>query len=152
MAHLTQVKFAELTGKQLVAEYNAMAAKLGRPVVKKFEDKRTAVARCEALQAILTDRPTAEMVADEPRKSIAIAPTKKAAKVKTVVRHALRDDRAIRTLGPFVGREGTDRQAHFLKMGGCTVAQYLGKFPEEKRKTARHWLYNLVKDGLVEVK
>jgi hypothetical protein len=150
VAHLTQINFAELTGPQRVVAYNEMAVKLGRPLVKKFENSTKAVARCEALQAILTDVPAA----DEPRKSVAISKPNGAAKpLKVVVRHALRDERVIKILGPFVGRDGTDKQTHFEKAkGGITVAAYLAKFPEDRRKVARHWLYNLVRDGLVEVR
>lgn len=177
MAHLTQTNFAELTGPQRVVAYNEMAVKLGRPLVKKFENSSKAIARCEALQAILTDRPTPEMVADVPADEVVaekpakvaksrapqvesrkrnVTARKEAAKSKgpEPVRGVKNDERVIKLLvGAYPHREGTNKQAHFEKMrGGITVAKYLAKFTDDARGVARHWLYNIIKDGLAEAK
>lgn len=182
MAHLTQINFAELTGPQRVVAYNEMAVKLDRPLVKKFENSSKAIARCEALQAILTDRPTPEVtVSDhfiklsevkggtELKEKVAksrvsqvesrkrnVAARKEAARATGVkpVRGVKSDERVIKLLvDAYPHREGTNKQAHFEKMrGGITVAKYLAKFTDDARGVARHWLYNIIKDGLAEAK
>jgi hypothetical protein len=46
-----------LTNQQIVATYNQAAESLGRPQVKKFRDKRTAIKRTEAILSELTPAP-----------------------------------------------------------------------------------------------
>lgn len=46
-----------LTNQQIVATYNQAAEALGRPLVKKFRDKQTAIKRTEAILSELTPAP-----------------------------------------------------------------------------------------------
>lgn len=46
-----------MTNQQIVATYNQAAEALGRPLVKKFRDKQTAIKRTEAILSELTPAP-----------------------------------------------------------------------------------------------
>jgi hypothetical protein len=45
--------YKELSAAQLVEAYNIMADEAGKKPIKKFRDRKTAIARCEALDAEL---------------------------------------------------------------------------------------------------
>lgn len=165
----SEFNFDAMTGSQLVAAYNEMAREQGLSPVAKFSDKATAVKRCKKAQhqVTLAIKPHMVQMVDEARaaKSVAIAPTKPASRVAQVESRKKnakssaegRDARRIFVTLDRVGtnprREGTDAHRHFEAMRGePTVAEYLEKFAADRRKVARHWLYNTVRDGYVEVR
>lgn len=131
--------YDEMTGPQLVQEYNRMAAEKGMTPVKKFTDLKTGIRRCKiladgsipaAVKAVEEKKPTAE-------------------KPKASGRHA----RVIRTT--YSGnprRKGSDAFLHYEAMkGGLTVGQYLAKFAKEDQQRASQWLWNTIRDGYAEL-
>jgi hypothetical protein len=130
------MELKDMTGPQLVEEHNRMAAVLGVPPVKKFENKVKALMRCLALQKQM---PKQEPAAAPP------ATEKKASGRKP-------DLRKIKFLVEANPRKPTtDGFGFFAAMvDGMTVTEYLAKYPDD-RKRAQLWLYNNVKDGYVEL-
>lgn len=49
-----QMSYEKMTGPQLAAEYNKIAKVLGKPEVKKFKDRKTALARLSQINALTT--------------------------------------------------------------------------------------------------
>ena len=118
------MNFDQMTGSQLVEEYNRMAAARGLPPVRKFESKAVAVRRCQALAS----RP--QVAAPSPSKHRG-----------RVIR--LKVDQNPR-------RPGTHAHRHFEAMvGSPTVGEYLAKFTDQR--TAAQWLWNTIRDGYAEL-
>lgn len=121
----------DMTGPQLVEEYNRMAAVVGAPPVKKFENKVKGLMRVIELSKKMPAQPDASAEKKVSRK-------KASGKIKFLVKENPK-------------RAGTDGHVFFGTMAdGMTVADYLDRHSDD-RKRASLWLRNFVKDGSVEV-
>jgi hypothetical protein len=120
-------QFETMSGPELVAAFNAMAAKLpgGQAPVVKFADKQTGVKRCQKLAEQL-DRLTPKADAKPAKKPVKKPATKKAKKA--------RDDLTIvaQSEPPKPGSLG---RQHWDQAVGKTVGAYLGQFEGEARRT-----------------
>jgi hypothetical protein len=140
----------EMTGAELLAHYNELSPTKRRA---KFDSKEEAVRRIRALEPKAADKPK-PVEAKAPEKPP--APPKKPKEEPSLgeSKHKVKDGtqvlRVMADQNP--RREGTEAHRHFEAMkGSITVEQYLEKFAEGDRRTARQWLYNTVKDGHVKL-
>jgi hypothetical protein len=145
MTNFQVVDYSKLTGDQVLVEYNRMARAIGLSTRKaKFETKAEGAARCQKLFAQIQAENAAKPARKVPEvRSPAPKKTKPATKV------AAKDLRVIKLVPGVAGpRAGTNYADHLAAMAERpTVADYVAGFADADRRTARHWLYNAMKDG-----
>jgi hypothetical protein len=141
--------------KQIVEEYNALAAELGKKPVQKFENvvagqRRLESIKLEKLRAIkakareITRAAKAPKAPKAPKEANGEARTARKTKLGVLVIKVLSKDNPC--------REGSKGAEHLEMMrGGITLADYLAKFPEDKRNNARQWVSNHVESGFVQL-